>query len=436
MPSAVPDQRLVYTFARAAVPYVRSRVVELNQQLATRGFDGRVRLTVLSDMVLAGPEVNPQVVVALDVSGAFGMEGFKFRGLYEFLDGVDAPLRRGFSNDFDHAEPVARHCDHCGRRQDRTRLFVYEETESGRLWTLGSTCVTDFAGHSPSSVLAGVAEAEGLFEDIIENLRRGTFTVEPLEYVAMAVLVTRIDGGYVPVANTDDRSPTRDTATRAVWSRRTLNELVWGRVIYEHTRVPQWVRAKRDRLLTEAKAEAEAMLTWARNLDGGTDFEANLRVVATARSLGRRQFGLAAYLPTAYRRAHEAREEAEAAASESRPAISEGAGLAITDAKVLSLRLRRSPYGPVIKMLIRLPDRNKLWGTLPAAGERDSTEPGDKVSLVANVQRSDDDPHFGFFRRPRKWRNLSAEARRHPDRLSDGTEKPSPKPIQLGAPTC
>lgn len=91
-------------------------------------------------------------------------------------------------------------------------------------------------------------------------------------------------------------------------------------------------------------------------------------------------------------------------------------GNGVITGTVLSTKNVESYYGTTTKMLV-LDDRNfKVWGTLPSALEGSYTwneargdydevvaaSKGDRVSFVANVEASDDDKSFGFFKRPRK----------------------------------
>lgn len=70
------------------------------------------------------------------------------------------------------------------------------------------------------------------------------------------------------------------------------------------------------------------------------------------------------------------------------------------EGEVLSVKWQDSMYGMIEKMLVRLADANKVWGTVP--NNISNIERGQKVSFTATVTRSDKDDHFGFFSRPTK----------------------------------
>lgn len=87
---------------------------------------------------------------------------------------------------------------------------------------------------------------------------------------------------------------------------------------------------------------------------------------------------------------------------------------------ILSTKWQESDYGGALKMLVREADANKVWGTVPtsltqltwrrdhhdADGMWVSVDPvieelkGQMVTFTATVERSRDDEHFGFFKRP------------------------------------
>ncbi|HUV10810.1 MAG TPA: hypothetical protein VMX12_07500 [Acidimicrobiia bacterium] len=105
--------------------------------------------------------------------------------------------------------------------------------------------------------------------------------------------------------------------------------------------------------------------------------------------------------------------EREAFEAASIPVI-EGNGIEISG-EVLSVKWRDDAFGGSLKMLV-LDDRLfKVWGSVPAAikhvilgdGEWRGLERGDRVAFVANVERSNDDESFGFFKRPRRASILS-----------------------------
>jgi len=62
-------------------------------------------------------------------------------------------------------------------------------------------------------------------------------------------------------------------------------------------------------------------------------------------------------------------------------------------------------YGSTFKMLVKLDDGNKVFGTVPSGLD---AEPGSRIEFTATVEPSRDDPHFGFFSRPTKAKNIES----------------------------
>lgn len=120
------------------------------------------------------------------------------------------------------------------------------------------------------------------------------------------------------------------------------------------------------------------------------------------------------------------REEAwEERKREEREAMAEVEPLAegryLIEGEVLSTKWQDNGYGGALKMLVKLDDGNKVWGTVPealaslTANRVEHNNPddfhdvtfvdgielkGQRVRLTAQVERSRDDPHFGFYKRP------------------------------------
>lgn len=95
-------------------------------------------------------------------------------------------------------------------------------------------------------------------------------------------------------------------------------------------------------------------------------------------------------------------------------------GRYLIEGEIVSTKEQQSDYsdsGWTWKMLVKLDDGNKVWGTIPnslfcldvahAAGER--------VQFTAQVKRSDRDEHFGFFKRPTNARVVTDEQTQLPD---------------------
>ena len=97
----------------------------------------------------------------------------------------------------------------------------------------------------------------------------------------------------------------------------------------------------------------------------------------------------------------QARKDARDAELASTPALAEGR-YELTG-KVISTKAQDSDYGTQYKQLVELSDGNRVWGTIPSAILDEVWDnDGVTVTFTAAVERSKDDEHFGFYKRPTK----------------------------------
>jgi hypothetical protein len=68
--------------------------------------------------------------------------------------------------------------------------------------------------------------------------------------------------------------------------------------------------------------------------------------------------------------------------------------------EVLAKKIVESVYGDTLKFLVKSDDGFKAWSTIPSS--MGTVERGDRVSFVAKITPSNDDPCFGFCSRPSK----------------------------------
>jgi len=94
--------------------------------------------------------------------------------------------------------------------------------------------------------------------------------------------------------------------------------------------------------------------------------------------------------------------KAEAEAAKPLP---EFTGRVRIEGTVLTVKYQDTRYGTVRKMLLKHADGWKVWGTVPAYA---AVNKGDRIALVATVERSKDDEKFGFFARPKNFEMIEA----------------------------
>lgn len=90
--------------------------------------------------------------------------------------------------------------------------------------------------------------------------------------------------------------------------------------------------------------------------------------------------------------------------------VSVPAGRTTITGVIVSVKAEETFYtysgGVTLKMLVETDEGFRLWGTMPRSLEGNyntvSAEEGDVVTFTATLTASDDDPLFGFFKRPTK----------------------------------
>lgn len=97
-----------------------------------------------------------------------------------------------------------------------------------------------------------------------------------------------------------------------------------------------------------------------------------------------------------------AREAEQAAAARPVPT-----GTVTIEGDVVSVKSQENRFGSTLKMLVAC-DGFKVWGTVPSSFGYESPK-GQRVRFTASVEASDDDPSFGFFKRPRNAEILSVQ---------------------------
>jgi hypothetical protein len=89
--------------------------------------------------------------------------------------------------------------------------------------------------------------------------------------------------------------------------------------------------------------------------------------------------------------------------------VPEGKGIEVKGI-IISTRYQDSKYAygvTELKMLVQDDRGFRVWGTMPTSLENDGADKGSRIQFVANIEPSEDDSKFGFFKRPRKAEILS-----------------------------
>lgn len=74
-------------------------------------------------------------------------------------------------------------------------------------------------------------------------------------------------------------------------------------------------------------------------------------------------------------------------------------GRVVIEGEVTKTDVKYNDYGSRVVMTVALDNGAKVWGTMPSSID---VEKGARVRFTATVEAKDDDPTFGFFKRPAK----------------------------------
>lgn len=377
----------------AVVPTVRERVAELNARIAAKGLGEPVILTVgetrwvKDDLGFDVPLVDLTITAATVALPG----GWSLVGVIDFAS-ADTPLVFELEDGLALRDGVIDpgRCDACGVARRRATSYAVRSA-AGELAVVGSTCVRDFLGIDPATLL-WFSEVVGSLDDE-EFYSSGPDPFVPTATFVAAARAAVLAAGWVKASDWD-RRPTKALTADVLFARRIEgdDELIEARRLFG----------------PETSAFAADAIAWAAAIEPRSDFDENLKAVASSETVGPRAFGIAAYLPVAYARhlddeAGRAAVKAAEAAGEIEPVPT---GRVTVTGEVIGISERYSDYGVTIKLTV-LDDRGfKVWVTRPRA--IDDAERGDRVTFDATVEPSRDDEFFGFGKRPTKARILQA----------------------------
>lgn len=196
-------------------------------------------------------------------------------------------------------------CDHCGVNRQRNTTLVLANFEVGKVMQVGSTCVKDFTGldRNPAALLDFFCCMGSVFGDMSNEDLNGGFAsgggsttqwdhiLDFLPWVAMTIRCC----GWTAASKADDQNPaTKFTASsvRDIFTNPTRGK--------ERQRLEEEGQFS---LPTKADNwQALRSIVWARNLDGASDYETNLKAVIDAGVLLPKHHGLAASAVAMYQR--------------------------------------------------------------------------------------------------------------------------------------
>ena len=192
-----------------------------------------------------------------------------------------------------NAEPV---CDHCGLDRNRKDTYVVYNDEARETKQVGRSCLKDFVGGlSPQKAASGLEWYFSILEDAGSYERDGfsgeirvpvKYTIE--EFLTHSALMIRTHGWTSRSAAGWDRQATADAAFQNM-----LDQI--NQEKDKQTGQPLWIDPE-----TQDEETAAKTVEYLKSLDGESDFDHNLKVVASSKYIERRSAGIAAYGVVAY----------------------------------------------------------------------------------------------------------------------------------------
>lgn len=189
-------------------------------------------------------------------------------------------------SDYRDADPI---CDHCNKIRSRKDTYIVKH-EDGTIKQVGRTCLQDFISTlTPARVVS--------YFDFIRELREGSFekgsgerAFGAHEYLTHAACSIRTHG-WVSSSQSYDYGdlPTKNAALDNLLNQREQKKDRQGH--------PLWIDPTE-----EDERLAEAALVTARQIDPQTDFDHNLKTVASANYWTHRHLGIAAYIVQHHKR--------------------------------------------------------------------------------------------------------------------------------------
>ena len=216
------------------------RIARANAKLAKLGIDDRFTYEVeRSTKAKDGIQYEFVTITLNRPQISFG--GWTFTGAHDFTPGGGV---LNFRTTADAPEVIDNHCDHCGSKRSRTRVYTVVHPEKGTM-QVGQSCLEAFLGMSPTGLWALTSELElNDIEETTDGIYDARSRVYAPEDMLIAALTASNDGkDYLSASRaTFTETPTSvlvgqnftqlladgDTKERALLARRIIR---WARKI-------------------------------------------------------------------------------------------------------------------------------------------------------------------------------------------------------------
>lgn len=235
-------------------------------------------------------ETIPIRCYALRVSGqAPVLSGYRFLARLEHLGSgnlVYGISSGGIDPKWRTCEPE---CSHCCTDRSRKETYLLEDTESGNVRQIGSTCLKDFLGHPDPIVVAQIAALLTEFEkeEVYGGEELGVFDPEmsghtPRHILAVSNAVIRQEGKFVSVSSASRMETTTSDLVKSVLYSRSSSKID---------------------VISSDYALADKILSWLDECEDTSAYLGNLQIIARERMLGAEHVATLCSAPYAFSRA-------------------------------------------------------------------------------------------------------------------------------------
>jgi hypothetical protein len=393
------------TVAKSDIPVLEKFINKMNKKALKFGLvpieikkirdDVKERtVTRIADGEVLDKDTFDICVTVFEIVGndSFQINGFEFVGTVDYLENstiinknplIEEPVPDRFTT-----KDMQGVCEHCNINRFRKNIFIIREIETGEFKQVGKSCLKDFLDTASVAVFDFLASFYIVFKDVDEDGMWGggggsrDRSFKPVDIISFA-LAQITESGFVSSSRSQEMMIT-STAQCVGYSMTTTNT---KDVVFP---------SKED------DEKAENILKWCSELpEDSNEYLTKLGQLCRETGVTDRHIGILASAPVAYNNQMEFNERKliDDERKEVADDVIEGNGLEV-EGSIISFKEHYTDYGMSLKMIVQDVRGFRLWGTVP--NSLCNVDVGDSIKFIANVSKSDTDPKFGFFKRPRK----------------------------------
>lgn len=295
------------------------------------------------------PEVVEMVTLKVNVP-AVKHEGYTFVATLTWDEEAGLITRTAPGQTIGEHRPAARECNVCNSARDRKDTFVVRKDDTGETTQVGRNCLQQFMGITPGNLwaLTYLDDVDKEFGGGDEDRERGGGGGEKryaaVEAMALAVAIVK-RYGWVSRANSSERKP---ATVDQMW--RIVGPPATGRDSESENAERREIRDSVEQYLDEA----QAVIDFARTIEGDSDYAVNLRALAGSETVSDRNLPLfiSAVAGKVKRDEQEAARQTETASThlgregdKIGPKVGPKAQLGPISARVTAVRLYEGDYG-------------------------------------------------------------------------------------------